>query len=68
MISIVTLNSYHSNKTYVSTNDNNRSNFLGTTFVIYSHGKNPMKKEGENGKGELPVREEMGAVLYVRII
>ncbi|KAI7854729.1 tubby C-terminal-like domain-containing protein [Circinella umbellata] len=41
-----------------------RSNFLGTTFVIYSHGKNPMKKEGEAGKGELPIREEMGAVLY----
>ena len=52
----------------MSNNGNNRSNFLGTTFVIYSHGKNPMKKEGENGKGELPVREEMGAVLYVRII
>ncbi|KAI8141854.1 hypothetical protein BJV82DRAFT_164974 [Fennellomyces sp. T-0311] len=43
-----------------------RSNFLGTTFVIYSHGRNPLKKEAEAGKSELPVREEMGAVLYVR--
>ncbi|KAF7722792.1 Tubby- protein 3 [Apophysomyces ossiformis] len=42
-----------------------RSNFLGTTFVIYSHGRNPMKKEGlTSKKSDLPVREELGAVLY----
>ncbi|KAI9491595.1 tubby C-terminal-like domain-containing protein [Zychaea mexicana] len=41
-----------------------RSNFLGTTFVIYSHGRNPMKKDIDASKSELPIREEMGAVLY----
>ncbi|GAA5799860.1 tubby protein-like protein [Helicostylum pulchrum] len=41
-----------------------RSNFLGTTFVIYSHGKNPLKKELATKKKDLPIREELGAVLY----
>lgn len=45
-----------------------RSNFLGTTFVIYSHGRNPMKKEGLTSKKlDLPIREELGAVLYVSL-
>jgi hypothetical protein len=38
---------------------------LGTTFVIYSHGKNPLKKELAGKKKDLPIREELGAVLYV---
>lgn len=42
-----------------------RSNFLGTTFVIYSHGKNPSKREMTGKKKDLPIREELGAVLYV---
>lgn len=42
-----------------------RSNFLGTTFVIYSHGKNPLKREMAGKKKDLPIREELGAVLYV---
>lgn len=42
-----------------------RSNFLGTTFVIYSHGKNPLKREMTMKKKDLPIREELGAVLYV---
>ncbi|RCH95029.1 hypothetical protein CU097_013983 [Rhizopus azygosporus] len=41
-----------------------RSNFLGTTFVIYSHGKNPLKREMAGKKKDLPIREELGAVLY----
>ncbi|KAI8636584.1 tubby C-terminal-like domain-containing protein [Parasitella parasitica] len=41
-----------------------RSNFLGTTFVIYSHGKNPVKREMTTKKKDLPIREELGAVLY----
>ncbi|KAG1138492.1 hypothetical protein G6F37_010412 [Rhizopus arrhizus] len=41
-----------------------RSNFLGTTFVIYSHGRNPLKREMAGKKKDLPVREELGAVLY----
>ncbi|CDH59517.1 tubby protein homolog [Lichtheimia corymbifera JMRC:FSU:9682] len=41
-----------------------RSNFLGTTFVIYSHGRNPTRKENDPTKNDLPVREELGAVLY----
>ncbi|KAI7897827.1 Tub family-domain-containing protein [Cokeromyces recurvatus] len=41
-----------------------RANFLGTTFVTYSHGKNPMKKEMTIKKKDLPIREELGAVLY----
>jgi hypothetical protein len=45
-----------------------RSNFLGTTFVIYSHGRNPLKRDMANKKKDLPVREELGAVLYVRFI
>ncbi|OAD73645.1 tubby transcription factor, C-terminal [Phycomyces blakesleeanus NRRL 1555(-)] len=40
-----------------------RSNFLGTTFVIYSHGRNPFNSNGSE-KNDLPVREELGAVLY----
>ncbi|CAO3658579.1 unnamed protein product [Rhizopus stolonifer] len=39
-----------------------RSNFLGTTFVIYSHGRNPLKMAVK--KKDLPIREELGAVLY----
>ncbi|KAI8985191.1 tubby C-terminal-like domain-containing protein [Pilobolus umbonatus] len=41
-----------------------RSNFLGTTFAIYSHGRNPLRRESNNQKKGLSVREEMGAVLY----
>lgn len=44
-----------------------RSNFLGTTFVIYSHGRNPLKREMAGKKKDLPVREELGAVLYVSL-
>lgn len=44
-----------------------RSNFLGTTFVIYSHGKNPVKREMTTKKKDLPIREELGAVLYVSV-
>ncbi|CAO3622629.1 unnamed protein product [Cunninghamella echinulata] len=40
-----------------------RSNFIGTSFVLYSHGVHPDKKE-EGAKKDLPVREELGAVLY----
>jgi hypothetical protein len=43
-----------------------RSNFLGTTFVTYSHGKNPVKREMTTKKKDLPIREELGAVLYVK--
>ncbi|KAG9302786.1 hypothetical protein G9A89_009563 [Geosiphon pyriformis] len=39
-----------------------RSNFLGTAFSIYSHGRNPLKKEPN--LANLPVREELGAVVY----
>ncbi|KAI8373623.1 Tub protein [Choanephora cucurbitarum] len=41
-----------------------RSNFLGTTFVTYSHGRNPLKREMTARKKDLPVREELCAVLY----
>lgn len=41
-----------------------RSNFLGTSFCIYSHGTHP-DKQGSSGNKELPIREELGAVLYV---
>ncbi|KAI8341649.1 tubby C-terminal-like domain-containing protein [Chlamydoabsidia padenii] len=43
-----------------------RSNFLGTSFCIYSHGTHPDKKkeQGSNSNKELPIREELGAVLY----
>ncbi|CAO3646541.1 unnamed protein product [Cunninghamella blakesleeana] len=40
-----------------------RSNFIGTSFVLYSHGVHPDKKE-EGAKKDLPIREELGAVLY----
>ncbi|SAM00438.1 hypothetical protein [Absidia glauca] len=40
-----------------------RSNFLGTSFCIYSHGTHP-DKQGSGGNKELPIREELGAVLY----
>ncbi|KAI8073338.1 tubby C-terminal-like domain-containing protein [Gongronella butleri] len=40
-----------------------RSNFLGTSFSLYSHGAHPDKKESAK-KQQLPVREELGAVLY----
>ncbi|CAH1758540.1 6868_t:CDS:2 [Entrophospora sp. SA101] len=36
-----------------------RSNFLGTAFVIYSHGKNPFKHEPDST--DLPLREELGS-------
>ncbi|CAG8515838.1 2967_t:CDS:2 [Funneliformis caledonium] len=39
-----------------------RSNFLGTAFAIYSNGRNPFKREPESTA--LPIREELGAVVY----
>ncbi|GBC08982.1 hypothetical protein RclHR1_08520008 [Rhizophagus clarus] len=39
-----------------------RSNFLGTAFAIYSKGRNPFKRESESSN--LPIREELGAVVY----
>ncbi|ORX61409.1 Tub-domain-containing protein [Hesseltinella vesiculosa] len=40
-----------------------RSNFLGTSFSLYSHGNHPEKKT-DISKKDLPLREELGAVLY----
>ncbi|RIA82286.1 Tub family-domain-containing protein [Glomus cerebriforme] len=42
-----------------------RSNFLGTAFAIYSNGRNPFKREPD--LSDLPVREELGAVVYVSL-
>ncbi|CAG8640321.1 1807_t:CDS:2 [Paraglomus brasilianum] len=39
-----------------------RSNFLGTAFAIYTNGRNPLKREPE--LAHLPIREELGAVVY----
>ncbi|CAO3597577.1 unnamed protein product [Absidia cylindrospora] len=41
-----------------------RSNFLGTSFVLYSHGTHPDKKKEQDSSKDLDTREELGAVLY----
>jgi len=44
-------------------NNQNRANFLGTEFNIWSPGENPSK-----AKSPAEVREQLGAVLYVSFI
>ncbi|KAJ3108004.1 hypothetical protein HDU97_002584 [Phlyctochytrium planicorne] len=40
---------------------NVRSNFLGTAFTIYDSGRNPFKSKEDQS---MPIREELGGVLY----
>ncbi len=42
-----------------------RSNFMGTEYQIYDHGKNPKNQDPFfDEKNEDPVRSELGAILY----
>ncbi|KAL1918023.1 uncharacterized protein VTP21DRAFT_3289 [Calcarisporiella thermophila] len=40
------------------------SNFLGTSFVIYSNGRNPFKAAVSREEEKIPIREELGVITY----
>ncbi|GAA5811186.1 hypothetical protein MFLAVUS_004617 [Mucor flavus] len=44
-----------------------RSNFLVTTFVVYSYGRNSLKREMAIKKKVLPIREELGCYETIQI-